>query len=643
LVATPVLAHVPPVDAPARAPGPAAAPPPRVELIAITHNDELLEQIGQALDGESAIRLVDSIDEAGEHIVASRPQVVMVDAREYEDLGSSVDRVQAWSDSCVVVVFAPASQASEMASAIKRSAAFAVLPIPVEAGKTTAVLEGARAEAMSRLIITAPLKPPPRAAPPVAPEPSPAAPWTAPNVVAGRARRRPSQLLLLGAAGLVLLMIAVAWFVLRGFPPTAQQAGRKQEPTAASPPAAAPVAIAERAPDRVETGSIEALLDKAEIAFRERRYTEPAADSALLYYRSVQAQAPDNGEAREGLERVRSVLDSRLQSALAERRFDDAAAAMAQLALIQPADARLAPLAARIADTQIAAAFENGKIERASQLLRQATLARTLPSDRSTYWRDEINRRQGAARVQQAADAERRLAEARAPGVSTAAVAPAATGQAPALAAPPPLPESERLTRLVQQRISEGRLLTPGQDSALFHYNALRAADPSGTSAPAQARALSAALIEHASGALSAGTLDVAQAHLAAARQLGLDLATLDALERNLAAARLPPTPAPRPARTAALERTYYVPPAYPQQALANDVRGEVRVRITVDTEGRVKNAEVLASAPAGVFEQAALAAVRRWRFRPAEADGQAIEATTVTALVFRPADGARR
>jgi protein TonB len=67
-------------------------------------------------------------------------------------------------------------------------------------------------------------------------------------------------------------------------------------------------------------------------------------------------------------------------------------------------------------------------------------------------------------------------------------------------------------------------------------------------------------------------------------------------------------------------------------------VRGDVRVRITVDTEGRVKDAEVVSSSPPGVFEKSALTAVRRWRFKPVEVDGRAVEATATTTVVFQPA-----
>ena len=65
----------------------------------------------------------------------------------------------------------------------------------------------------------------------------------------------------------------------------------------------------------------------------------------------------------------------------------------------------------------------------------------------------------------------------------------------------------------------------------------------------------------------------------------------------------------------------------YPDQALAAGVEGVVHVRYDVTVDGRVVNAEVDAADPAGVFDAAALALVRSWRFRPAVEDGESVAA----------------
>jgi len=70
----------------------------------------------------------------------------------------------------------------------------------------------------------------------------------------------------------------------------------------------------------------------------------------------------------------------------------------------------------------------------------------------------------------------------------------------------------------------------------------------------------------------------------------------------------------------------YRVPPEYPRQALFDQVEGWVIVEFTIGTEGEVKNARVVKAQPRGVFDQAALQAVRRFRFKPRNVAGMAVE-----------------
>ncbi|MDZ7669217.1 MAG: energy transducer TonB [Gammaproteobacteria bacterium] len=62
----------------------------------------------------------------------------------------------------------------------------------------------------------------------------------------------------------------------------------------------------------------------------------------------------------------------------------------------------------------------------------------------------------------------------------------------------------------------------------------------------------------------------------------------------------------------------------YPPDAKEEGVEGYVVVRYDVNAEGRVHNARVVAAEPPEVFNESALQAVSRWRFRPPERDGEA-------------------
>jgi protein TonB len=594
----PANAQPGPVAAPAFSPG--ATQTLRAEFVALTGNDELLEQLGQALDGDSAIRHCETLDGIAEQLSAKRAYVVMLDAREHAMLAGVIERIQLLADSCVVVVFAPTEQTAEIATAIRRSAVFAVLPIPVETGKTAAVLAGARDEALSRLCIAAPpvsTEPasPPRNAVAVpvnsaltpapqlangpasipASEPTRQKSQPKPAPVVESAHGRPSPALTLAATALALTVMAAVWLATRdsGPPETATQAAVPNAPQAVAPNSTSP------APASVgpQDGSLEEMLVKAESAFRDRRYTAPEADNALDFYRSVLARQPDNGEALEGVQRVRAVIDSRLQAALGERRFDEAAGALAQLELIGGADPSLAATAARIVELQVTAALESGDLDRASVLLRDATRAGKLTPNRAANLRTDHERRQSEARAQrQAAEAARRYAE---------------------------------LSALDSKRESaESSAREPGTAG-------ISASTPPPAGLPA-------------ADAGAGPTTD--------SRAFGTGTAENPSLPR-------PGQPPATAVRIADFKRTRYVEPVYPEDALQKGVRGDVRLRITVDTKGRVKPAEVISSSPTGVFEESALAAVRRWRFKPIVVNGKAVEASAATTVVFQPDEGTRR
>jgi TonB family protein len=57
--------------------------------------------------------------------------------------------------------------------------------------------------------------------------------------------------------------------------------------------------------------------------------------------------------------------------------------------------------------------------------------------------------------------------------------------------------------------------------------------------------------------------------------------------------------------------------PQYPQRALEAEKEGLVRLRITIGPDGSVIDAQVVNAQPRGWFENAALSAVKRWRYQP--------------------------
>lgn len=78
-------------------------------------------------------------------------------------------------------------------------------------------------------------------------------------------------------------------------------------------------------------------------------------------------------------------------------------------------------------------------------------------------------------------------------------------------------------------------------------------------------------------------------------------------------------------------------PLVYPEVAYMNRLRGTVRMRLFISAEGRVDRAEVVEAKPKGRFEEAAIDAVQRTRFRPARKDGRAVPSQKLIEVEFDP------
>ena len=61
---------------------------------------------------------------------------------------------------------------------------------------------------------------------------------------------------------------------------------------------------------------------------------------------------------------------------------------------------------------------------------------------------------------------------------------------------------------------------------------------------------------------------------------------------------------------------------------------GWVSLSFTIDENGRVQDAVVMESEPAGVFDESALAALAQWRYRPRVENGVRVPRENVTVVV---------
>lgn len=75
--------------------------------------------------------------------------------------------------------------------------------------------------------------------------------------------------------------------------------------------------------------------------------------------------------------------------------------------------------------------------------------------------------------------------------------------------------------------------------------------------------------------------------------------------------------------------------PEYPSEAKKNQIEGTVVLKYVIGTNGRVKDVEVIDHGPDTTFDDAAVSAIRRWRFRPMIKDGKRIEVVHELAVNF--------
>ena len=75
------------------------------------------------------------------------------------------------------------------------------------------------------------------------------------------------------------------------------------------------------------------------------------------------------------------------------------------------------------------------------------------------------------------------------------------------------------------------------------------------------------------------------------------------------------------------------IPAPYPDAARSQGWQGVVHLLITLDSQGRVTNAEALTGRP--VFRKAALDAVRQWRYPPVIRNGSTVAAITGATVAF--------
>lgn len=467
------------------------------------------------------------------------------------------------------------------------------------------------------------------------------------------------------AAGL-LVVVGGIWFGVSRF---------TGEPAApAVPQQAAPAVQAGGVPEKPDP--IQAELALAKEAFAQGKYLEPAGESALDLYRSALALDPSGAAAKDGIRSVVDKILEKAEAALTSEKLQEASDNIERARDIDPAHPRLAFL-----DTQMARERERIKLTQAQevgnrvrQLVDQANdrmqngrlltpaagsarealvEARRLdPTDPNVVQSvrdftglliEEARKALAAGKNDEAqtyvtivrqlgsagaalAVVERQLAEATrvASAANQARRAPAAS-------------TSDPLVNDIRQRISEGKLVDPPGDSARDLLVNLRTTAPNRPEVEELSRQLTGRLLDSGKQAAAAKSFPRAEQLIAAARDIGAryNEAGVAQAEKDLTAAREANMLATNIVSANSLKRTRIVQPLYPESARKRGIEGWVEAAFTVTPNGSVEDVEVRNASPANVFDEAAVRAIRSWRFEPVVRDGERVAQRAMVRLRF--------
>ena len=627
-------------------------------ILVLSRNAELVETVRKAAPRGTPVSKAPDLDHAAETLTSLRPGVLVADTASTNDVAGMVAQLTQHFPDLVVVV---AGKREDSASLMQLTAAgriFRFLLTPLSHGQTKLTLEAAVAQ-HTDLVNSAQRK-------------------GLGASSGGESKNYLKGYLALGGA--LIVVIGGIWFAV------SSMTGESDAPAV------------QRTATTQQTGSelstkpdpLKAELGLAKEAFDAGRYLEPAGESALDLYRSALAVNPDSEAAKAG---IRSVVDKvleRAESALVAEKLEDAIKNIETARDIDPKHPRLAFLDTQIArerdrikmtQAQEVGGKVRGLLATASQRMQQGALVMPLgssardalvearrldPTDPSVAQAirdlgqqiaDSAREAVIAGRLDEAqnliagarqlgtagaslAAVERQVADARAAATkptATVAAAQSTTARRPAASASTGSSSNDALVASIRQRISAGQLIDPKGDSARDLLAQLRGADPSSAAAEELSRALSTRLLDSGKQAMAAKAYERSQVLLAASRDVGAryNEAALTDAEGQLSKALADQAATRNVVSAGSLKRTKTVPPEYPESARKKKIEGWVEVAFTVTPNGTVEDIQIRNASPADVFDEAAVRAIKQWRFEPVMRNGEKVSQRAMTRLRF--------
>ena len=310
-----------------------------------------------------------------------------------------------------------------------------------------------------------------------------------------------SPLVYAGLAALALIAGGLAWILTAPSihsSPTPDVLVSNPEPT----PIVEPQAGAEpEIKAGVHSNRFGLILARAEQAMEQGYYLvgdEGAGDDAVTLYGRVLADDPDNPQALKGLEKIMRVFVAEARSALADGDLNAAERAFDRASRVMPNDPRLAALESQLIDSRVVELVAEARFDAQAGDLKEA---------------------------------EQNLSEAEALGAVNAESVAATRA---AIEERYRAEQAARFMSLGYKRIADGRLVEPGDDSALTYLRAARNSGSDAESLATLGNDLGAAMLARSRNMLDDGSPVLAQEWLDRAIALNTDIDGIDAVREAI-------------------------------------------------------------------------------------------------------------
>jgi TonB family protein len=635
-------------------------------ILVLSRDANLVETVKKAAPRGVPVAFAPDLDHVAEKLSNLKPGVLVADTASTADVASMVAQLTQHFPELVVVVAGKREDSSALMQLTAAGRIFRFLLTPLSHGQTRLALEAA---VKQHLDLSA----------------------AGQRINAGNTSGdggSKNYVMTYGAlaAGL-LVVIGGIWFGVSRF------TGDPEVPPVVNQPAASGAQQPGGVPERPDP--IKAELALAKDAFNQNKFIEPQGESALDLYRSALALDPTSQDAKDGIRSVVDKILERAEAALLAERVEEAIRTIETARDIDSAHPRLAFLDAQVGRERerlkMSQAQEVGNRVRSlvnsandrmnngrlltptngsakDALLEARRIDPTDPTvlatirELSAQLTEEARKSlaggnidaatayvQGARQMGSAGSAlaavERSLAEATragagpsaTPGTTQSAGARRPATNAPSTSQSGAGPNVDGMVADVRQRLTEGKLIDPPGDSARDLLSNLRSAAPNRPEVEELSRTLSTRLLDSGKQAMNAKAFERSAQLIAAAKDVGqrYNGAAISQAENDLTAAREATSQQNNIVSAASLKRVRMVSPAYPDAARKRGIEGWVELAFTVQTNGSVDQVEVRNASPADVFDDAAVRAVRQWRFEPVLRAGEKIEQRAMVRLKF--------